>query len=86
MIQEFQIPEEKIAVIPNGFDSSDFPQEVLKEKKTKFVIMHSGSIYTVETLRGFLKAIEKLCAENPELKDEMDAIRRRLQAKLNYCA
>jgi hypothetical protein len=50
---------EKLLHVPNGFDSSDFPQ-VRYVKNDKFTITYTGSMYGVRNPRTFLLALEEL--------------------------
>ncbi len=60
-----EIPEEKFVIIPNGFDSADYPEKDIakrahRERSEKFTITYSGSLYGPRNPKSFLEAIRQL--------------------------
>lgn len=63
------IGRNKIHVLPNGYDESDFPVNYKSPKNEKFTVTYTGSMYGVRNPSTFLKALEELNNEgllNPE--------------------
>ncbi|HTR80314.1 MAG TPA: glycosyltransferase [Bacteroidota bacterium] len=58
-----EIPADKVAHLPNGFDSADFPAVVYK-KNEKFTVTYTGSMYGVRNPRTFLQAVSNLLRAN----------------------
>lgn len=55
--------DEKIIVIPNSYDPSDFLDKVNAEKEDKFVITYTGNFYGPRSPEPFLKALKLLDKE-----------------------
>ena len=53
------LKKEKFAHVPNGFDSSDFP-EVEKADNKKFTVTYTGSMYGRRNPAAFFEALQKL--------------------------
>ncbi len=58
-----RLDESKFFHVPNGFDSSDFP-EVEEIENDKFTVTYTGSMYGRRNPASFFEAIEKLIAQN----------------------
>jgi hypothetical protein len=67
------LPKEKFHHVPNGFDSSDFPQ-VEKTRNTKFTITYTGSMYGRRNPASFFSAID-LLLKRGELDSEKTMLR-----------
>lgn len=52
--------EDKIAVIPNGYDEDDFPEKAEHLDPGRFVISYTGTIVESYDLSGFILAIKSL--------------------------
>ncbi len=57
-----EVDTSKIAYIPNGFDSEDYP-EVRAGRSEKFTITYTGSLYGRRSPRTLLDAVKALLAE-----------------------
>lgn len=57
-----QLPENKFIHVPNGFDSSDFP-EVEPKQNEKFTVTYTGSLYGRRNPHSFFRAVENLMNE-----------------------
>jgi glycosyltransferase involved in cell wall biosynthesis len=57
----------RVRAIPNGYDSDDFPHELPKPPRDRFVVTYAGSVFKLTSARGFLRAVKKLHAREPEL-------------------
>ena len=55
------IPLDKVAHLPNGFDSADFPQTTYRRNE-RFTVTYTGSMYGVRNPKTFLQAIANLIA------------------------
>jgi len=55
------IPVDKVAHLPNGFDGADFPPAPYRPNET-FTITYTGSMYGVRNPRTFLQAVANLIA------------------------
>lgn len=67
------IKPDEIVIIPHGYDEEDF--EVKSENlrsSNKFRITYSGAFYDERTPKFFLKAIEKLLFERPDLESQIE--------------
>ncbi|MCX7877643.1 MAG: glycosyltransferase family 4 protein [Ignavibacteria bacterium] len=53
----------KIFIIPNGYDESDFPVRENEVKNNRFTVTYTGSMYGVRNPSTFLKALEELYEE-----------------------
>ncbi len=60
------IKKNKIYVIPNGYDETDFTSE-LKSSEEKFIITHIGSLSNSQVIDSFLSAFKQLCENNPSI-------------------
>jgi len=52
------IPEDKITVIPNGYDEDDFPEKIEQPNTDRFVITYTGTIAESYDLSGFIQALK----------------------------
>jgi glycosyltransferase involved in cell wall biosynthesis len=59
-----QIHTDKIKIIPNGYDTDDFPESIPKIKNERFTITYTGSMYGVRNPDSFIKAMEELIKDN----------------------
>lgn len=68
-----EIPPDKFAVIPNGYDQADFESEKGQEND-KFSIGYIGSLYLFSgrTPYYFLVALGELVAQSPQLAEEVE--------------
>lgn len=62
--------EEKIVVIPNGYDPADFAG-IERKPFSKFTVINNGGLGPGLSARHFLSALRSLIDEHPELRDEM---------------
>ena len=61
----FDLPPEKFVHIPNGFDSSDYPEHDIQKRAQrkrgeKFVMTYAGSLYGPRNPKNFFSAIDLL--------------------------
>jgi len=69
------VSDDRIKVIPQGFDSEDFPVNTQAvDTGGKFRITYSGSFLNYYTPKHFLDALIKIFKGNPELKDKIEAM------------
>ncbi|KAF6587335.1 MULTISPECIES: methyltransferase domain-containing protein [Paenibacillus] len=76
-IHDFNINENKIVTITNGYDEEDFTQLALKQtglKKDKFRIMHNGLLYMIRTPETFFRAISNLVEKEAIPKDSIEIL------------
>ncbi|MFO0675370.1 MAG: glycosyltransferase [Polyangiaceae bacterium] len=57
----------KVTYIPNGYDPEDFPKDLPSPRSDRFVVTYAGTVFKLTSARGFLAAVKKLHAKNPEL-------------------
>jgi len=60
------IKENKIHVIPNGYDETDFNFE-LENSEEKFIITHIGTLSNSQDIDSFLLAYQQLSKNNPSI-------------------
>ncbi len=77
-----ETPETKFAVIPNGFDPSDFAEPAADlSSPGKFTLVYTGSLYgQKQRATHLLQALRQAAAENPDLGQH---VRLRLVGNLN---
>lgn len=74
-INDLDVPENKIAIITNGYDEEDFSNTTINtEKKDKFRITHNGLLYMIRTPETFFKAIKHLIDNKYIDKNKFEAI------------
>lgn len=75
-VKIFNLDSEKIVVITNGYDETDFAKidTGFKNKNNKFTIMHNGIMYMIRTPQTFLQAIYNLINHNKINKNEIKII------------
>ncbi|MEG0795099.1 MAG: glycosyltransferase family 4 protein [Odoribacter sp.] len=61
--KSLSISKNKIKIIPNGYDESDFLNEI--EKENIFTVTYTGTIAASYTMDAFLMAVKQLSAEIP---------------------
>lgn len=64
-----ELPKEKFVLIPNGFDSADFPEKDIHQRAKrvrgeKFVLTYSGSMYGPRNPKSLFAALELLIQRN----------------------
>lgn len=57
----------RVHAIPNGYDPDDFPGDLPSPPRDKFVITYAGSVFKLTSARGFLGALKRLHAREPDL-------------------
>lgn len=62
----------RVEVIPNGFDPEDYPRELPDPPSDRFVVTYAGTVFKLTSARGFLDAVRRLHAEQPELARLLD--------------
>lgn len=68
----FLSPDE-ISIIPHGYDEEDFNVQFKSTKsRNKLRITYSGAFYDERTPKFFLKAIEKLLYERPDIENQIE--------------
>jgi FkbM family methyltransferase len=70
----FNLKEEKVVTITNGYDEEDF-EDIDTEKTNmnkKFTIIHNGLLYGIRTPVTFLKAVKSLVDEELVSQDEIE--------------
>lgn len=74
-INIFNVPEDKIITITNGYDEEDFKYITLNTiKADKFKIIHNGILYMVRTPETFLKAIKNLVDKKKIDKNKLSIV------------
>ncbi len=63
LMQKYGIPQHKGAVLPNGYDSEDFPDELPLPDRQKLKFIHTGQLYSDDGVQEFLTAIKELVEE-----------------------
>jgi len=66
--------EEKISVIPQGYDPEDFAKHIADESKKKFRITYSGSFMNYYTPKYFLDALKIINENRRDIADETEAM------------
>jgi glycosyltransferase involved in cell wall biosynthesis len=64
-----QLGNRPVELITNGFDEDDFRSTDERKKTEKFTIRHAGTIDELRDPRPVIDAMEELCAELPEFKE-----------------
>jgi glycosyltransferase involved in cell wall biosynthesis len=67
------VKDEKIKIIPQGFDPEDFDKHKSDSPKDKFRISYSGSFLNYYTPKHFLDGLRIAIDKNPELKNIAEA-------------
>lgn len=63
--------KKEVAVITNGYDTSDFTFDTKPQLDTKFTISHVGLLNKDRNPTAFWTALASLCAENPTFKQDL---------------
>jgi glycosyltransferase involved in cell wall biosynthesis len=66
-----EVPREKIAVIPMGFDPHLFDEIEGEEALGKFTVTHLGSFYSSRSPAAFLGALGSVLRDTPQLADQI---------------
>lgn len=67
------IKPDEISIIPHGYDEEDFDLNFVPSKSpSKMRITYSGAFYDERTPKFFLKAVEKLFVERPDLESKIE--------------
>jgi len=67
------IKQDEIVIIPHGYDEEDFDVEFESSKSpNKLRITYSGAFYDERTPKFFLKAVEQLFIERPDLENQIE--------------
>ncbi|MEJ5306299.1 MAG: glycosyltransferase family 4 protein [Ignavibacteria bacterium] len=67
------IKPDEISIIPHGYDEEDFDLNFVPSKSpSKMRITYSGAFYDERTPKFFLKAVEKLFVERPDLESQIE--------------
>jgi len=74
LIEKYPFMEGKCATITNGFDPDDFKGLKTRKLPKSFRIVHTGSLYGLQTGKQFLLAIKKLIDEKPALRKKLEVI------------
>ncbi|MEA1973581.1 MAG: hypothetical protein U9N34_09895, partial [Candidatus Cloacimonadota bacterium] len=64
LTQRFSIDPDKIKVLYNGWDESDYQNVNINKNEDKFIFSYIGNFYTLRTAKYFIEAIEELDEEN----------------------
>lgn len=67
------VAEDKVSVIPQGFDPDDFENETHTGKNKKMRITYSGSFLNYYTPKHFLDGLKLAAEKNPEIKNNVEA-------------
>ena len=72
----FNISNNKIEIITNGYDEADFMKinTNYTSKNNKFIIMHNGIMYMIRTPQTFLKAVYNLISTNKINKNDIKIV------------
>lgn len=65
--------DEKISIIPQGFDPEDFKTLVKPSARSKMRFTYAGSFMNYYTPKYFLEGLSLLFEKRPELKDKIEA-------------
>ncbi len=57
----------RIVTIPNGYDPSDFPDDLPSPPRDRFVLTYAGTVFALTSARGLLAAVRSLHARHPAL-------------------
>jgi glycosyltransferase involved in cell wall biosynthesis len=57
----------RVRAIPNGYDPDDFPVDLPAPPVDRFVVTYAGTVYKLNSPRGFMAALELLHARQPAL-------------------
>lgn len=64
---------DEISIIPHGYDNEDFEINFTPDtEKTKLRITYSGAFYEDRTPKFFIKAVEKLFYERPDIENQIE--------------
>lgn len=67
------ISPDEIAIIPHGYDEEDFNFEIQSTKPiNKLRFTYSGAFYEGRTPKFFIKAVEKLFYERPDIENQVE--------------
>jgi glycosyltransferase involved in cell wall biosynthesis len=67
------IKPDEITIIPHGFDEEDFKIDLISSRSpNKMRVTYSGAFYDERTPKYFLKAVEKLFTERPDLESQIE--------------
>jgi glycosyltransferase involved in cell wall biosynthesis len=58
---------ERVVVVPNGYDSDDFPATLPGPSGGRFLITYSGTVFRLTSAAGFLAGLRLLHEREPEL-------------------
>lgn len=56
-----------VTCIPNGFDPDDYPSTLPLPPADRFVVTYAGTVFKLTSAKGFLDAVRRVHAEEPEL-------------------
>jgi len=62
----------RVAAIPNGYDTDDFPADLPAPPESKLTITYAGTVFKLTSARGLLGAIRRLHARSPELARHLE--------------
>ncbi len=57
----------RVATIPNGYDSEDFPADLPSPPGDRFVLTYAGTVFALTSARGLLGAVRRLHARHADL-------------------
>jgi glycosyltransferase involved in cell wall biosynthesis len=57
----------RVRAIPNGYDPDDFPATLPEPPSDRFVVTYAGTVYKLNSPRGFMAAVATLHARHPDL-------------------
>jgi glycosyltransferase involved in cell wall biosynthesis len=57
----------RVRAIPNGYDPDDFPADLPSPPADRFVVTYAGTVYKLNSPRGFMAALALLHAREPAL-------------------
>jgi len=61
-----------IHILSQGFDPEDFPPDGITRSNGKMKITHAGTFYGKRTPAVFLSAMQKLCAQHPQMRERIE--------------
>lgn len=67
------VEDEKVSVIPQGYDPDDFNNNSAAGKNNRMRITYSGSFLNYYTPKYFLDGLKKATEKNPEIKENVEA-------------
>jgi glycosyltransferase involved in cell wall biosynthesis len=62
----------RVVAIPNGYDPDDFPAHLPAPPAGRLVVTYAGTVFKLTSLRGFIEAVRRVHADEPELAKRLE--------------